>query len=121
MEKILIIDDQPQFRLALRLALGANGYEIREAASGSDALNLMQTEVPDLVLLDWQMPGIDGLQTCRAIRIGSEVPIIMVTSKRGRRSQALAAGANDYLTKPFRVEDLLSRVESALSQSRSAQ
>ncbi len=119
-EKILIIDDQAQFRRALRVALGVNGYEVREAGNATDALNLMRTEIPDLVLLDWQMQGLDGLQTCGAIRDRSDVPIIMVTSKPGGRSQALAAGAIDYLTKPFSVEDLLACIKSALHQSRSA-
>ena len=120
MAKILIIDDEPQFRRVLRLALGASGHAIREMANGSDALNLMQTEIPDLVLLDWQMAGLDGLQTCRAIRAKSDVPIIMVTSKPDGRSLALASGATDYLTKPFSVIDLLQRIESALSRPRSA-
>lgn len=119
MAKILIVDDEPQFRRALRVALGAKGYEIREAARGGDALNLIQTEIPDLVLVDWRMEGLDGIQTCRAIRVGSDVPIIMVTSKRGGRSEALAAGANDYLTKPFGIDDLLARIESALCRPRS--
>jgi two-component system response regulator MtrA len=66
------------------------------------------------------MAGLDGLQTCRAIRAKSGVPIIMVTSKPDGRSQALAAGATDYLTKPFSVDDLLERIESVLSRPRSA-
>ena len=104
----------------MRLALGASGHVIQEMANGSDALKLMQTEIPDLVLLDWQMAGLDGLQTCRAIRAKSDVPIIMVTSKPDGRSLALASGATDYLTKPFSVIDLLERIESALSRPRSA-
>lgn len=112
---ILIVDDQPQFRRVLRLALCVNGYEIREAGSGADAMELLRTESPDLVLLDWQMPEADGISVCRAIRAMYKVPIIMVTSRQDGRSQAIAAGANDYITKPFHVGDLLTHIESALT------
>ena len=113
--KILIVDDQQQFRRALRLALAVKGYEIREAANGAEALSVMRNEAPDLVLVDWLMPGMDGSGLCRAIRTRSDVPIIVVTSKQDARSEALAAGANDYLTKPFAVDELLVHIESALT------
>lgn len=115
MAKILIVDDEPQFRRVLRLALQLQGYEIREAGSGVDAMELLRTEGPDLVLLDWQMPEADGMCVCRAIRAISKAPIIMVTSRQGGRSQAMAAGANDYIAKPFQVGDLLTHIESALT------
>jgi DNA-binding response OmpR family regulator len=111
---ILIVDDQAQFRRALRLGLEVKGYETREAGSGDDALKLMQSDSPDLILLDWIMPGMNGLGVCRAIRKNSDVPIIMVTSKQTGRSEAAAAGASDFLTKPFTVEELLPHIESAL-------
>lgn len=113
--KILIVDDQPQFRRALRVALALKGYEIREAANGVDALSLMRNEAPDLVLVDWLMPGMDGSGLCRAIRTRSDVPIIVITSRRDARAEALAVGANDYLTKPFAVDELLVHIESALA------
>ena len=115
MAKILIVDDQPQFRRALRLALAVKGYDIQEAANGADALRLMRNEVPDLVLVDWLMPGLDGSGLCRAIRTRSDVPIIVVTSRQGARSEALSAGANDYISKPFAVDELLAHIESALT------
>jgi DNA-binding response OmpR family regulator len=114
--KILIVDDQRQFRKVLELALKSKGYDIREAASGSDALAVMRSEALDLILADWRMPGMNGLDLCRAIRATSDVPIIMVTSKQDGRSEALAAGADDYIKKPFDVDDLLARVESALTK-----
>lgn len=113
--KILIVDDQPQFRRALRLALALSGYEIREAANGADALSAMRNEAPDLVLVDWLMPGMNGSGLCRAIRTSSAVPIIVITSKQGARSEVLAAGANDYLTKPFAVDELLVHINSVLT------
>jgi two-component system, OmpR family, KDP operon response regulator KdpE len=116
MAKILIVDDQPRFRRVLQLALEVKGYEIQEAGSGSEAMELLQANRPDLVLLDWQMPGSDGICVCGAIRAISEVPIIMVTSKQDGRSQALAAGADDYITKPFGFDDLAALIESALTK-----
>jgi DNA-binding response OmpR family regulator len=114
--KILIVDDQPQFRRALRIALVVKGYDIREAANGNDALDCVQSEHLDLILVDWLMLGMDGLGLCRAIRAASDVPIIMITSRRGGRPAALAAGANDYVSKPFAVDELLVHIESALTK-----
>lgn len=115
--RILIIDDEPRFRRALRLALDARGHEVIEAESGVDALASLQSRVPHVILLDWQMQGLDGLQMCRAIRASFDVPIIMVTSRdTSGRDQALAAGAVDYITKPFELDELLWHVNSALSR-----
>ena len=117
MARILIVDDEPQFRRVLRIALGTRGHDVREAASGRDALELLHDDPAQLVLVDWQMPGLDGLQTCRAIRGWLDVPIIMVTSRDQKgRDLALAAGAIDYVTKPFDLDYLVSRVESALAR-----
>ena len=117
MTKILIVDDERQFRRVLRLALELKGYDIREAADGADALDVTQNEPFDLLLVDWRMPRMDGLAFCRAIRTKSNVPIIMVTSRQDGRPAALAAGASDYLKKPFAVDELLAHIESALSAS----
>lgn len=82
-----------------------------EAANGLDALTLLGAESPELIFLDWQMPGFDGLATCRAIRASSDVPIVIVTSHREcGRDQAFAAGATGYITKPFALDELLARV-----------
>ncbi len=116
MEKILIVDDEALFRRVLRMALVVKGYEIREAATGAEAISLMQDESPDLVLVDWMMPGMDGIKLCRAIRTESDVPIILITSKRGGESEARAAGANAYVTKPFPVDELLTQIEFTLSR-----
>jgi DNA-binding response OmpR family regulator len=116
MEKILIVDDKPEYRRVLRLALGTKGYDSREAMSGADALNLMQDELFDLISVDWLMPGMDGIRLCREIRAKSSVPIIVITSKPDGCSEALAAGANDYIKKPFAIDELLVHVESALAR-----
>lgn len=114
--RILIVDDEAQFRRVLRIALATRGHDVREAASGADALAILHADPAQLVLLDWQMPGLDGLQTCHAIRAWSNVPIIMVTSRdQNGRDQALAAGACDYVSKPFELDRLISSVDRALS------
>ena len=117
MATILIVDDEPHFRRVLTIALSAMGHHVCEAASGTAALATLHLDTPELVLVDWQMPGLDGLQTCRAIRKLFNVPIIMMTSKnQSGREQALAAGADEYVTKPFDFNDLMISVESALSR-----
>lgn len=114
--KILIVDDDPQFRRVLRLSLSAHGHEIAEAGSGAEALSYLRQQPAELVLLDWQMPGLDGLQTCRAIRSRFDIPVMIVTAREGEgnRERALAAGAVHYLTKPFQLPDLLAHISSAL-------
>jgi two-component system KDP operon response regulator KdpE len=113
--RILIVDDDPQFRRTLRLALDSSGYEVVDAAGGKDALDAVAAGAPDLIVLDWQLPDMDGVQTCRALRAHSDVPVIMVTGNRSNpKDVALNAGANDYLAKPFAVNELLTRIESAL-------
>ena len=116
MVRILIVDDEAPFRRALRLALRVQGYDIQEASSGPDALEILQHDTPDLILVDWLMPGMDGLGLCRAIRQGSDVPIILITSRTYGQPEALAAGANDYLRKPFSVDDLLHHIHSTLDR-----
>jgi two-component system, OmpR family, KDP operon response regulator KdpE len=112
--KILVVDDEPQMRRALRASLNTHGYEVVEAQSGEEAVRKLDAEVCDFVLLDMNLPGRDGLATCRTIRAGSEVPIIIVSIRSSERDKvaALKAGADDYVTKPFSVPELLARVEA---------
>ncbi len=88
--------------------LTSHGYSVMEAASGEEALEKIRTERPDLILLDVNMPGISGLETCREIRTSSDVPIIMLTIRNSERDkvQALDAGADDYVVKPFGVRGI---------------
>lgn len=113
--RILIVDDDPQFRRTLHLALGSCGYKTCDAADGEEALEAVAASVPDLVVLDWQLPGMDGIQTCRALRARYNVPVILVSGNRSSsKDLALDAGASDYLAKPFAIKDLLTRIESAV-------
>jgi two-component system KDP operon response regulator KdpE len=114
MARILVVDDEPQMRRALRASLNAHGYDVVEAQSGEEALRKLDAEVCDFVLLDMNLPGRDGLTTCRTIRVESEVPIIVVSVRSSDRDKvaALKAGADDYVTKPFSVPELLARVEA---------
>ena len=119
MGHILVVDDEPQIRRVMRTTLVAQGYEVSDARTGDDALALIRSEKYDLVLLDVNMPGISGIQTCREIRLGSDLPIIMVTVRSAERDkvQALDAGADGYLTKPFSVAELLARIRAVLRRT----
>lgn len=114
-QKILVVDDEPQMRRVLRASLMAHGYQVVEAASGEEARNRLSAERCDCVLLDLNLPGVDGIETCRAIRAHSEVPIIVVSIRDSEKDKAAArkAGADDYIAKPFGVEELLSRILAA--------
>jgi two-component system KDP operon response regulator KdpE len=120
--RILIVDDDPQIRRAMRTTLTSEGYEVADAGSGKDALDRIHSETYDLVLLDINMPDITGIETCRQIRLVSEVGIIMMTvrDKESDKVAALDVGADDYVTKPFSVPEMLARIRAALRRSRSA-
>jgi len=114
--KVLIVDDAQQVRRVLRTALSAEGYTIFEAGTGEEALNLIRTSPPDVILLDVNMPGMTGLETCREIRRHSDVPILMLTVRNAERDKVMAldAGADDYVVKPFGMQELLARLRAAL-------
>ena len=116
---ILVVDDEPQIRRVMRTTLIAQGYEVSDARTGEAALDLLRSEKYDLMLLDVNMPGISGVQTCREIRLGSDLPIIMITVRDTERDkvQALDAGADGYLTKPFSVSELLARIRAVLRRT----
>ncbi|HET7216053.1 MAG TPA: response regulator transcription factor [Terriglobia bacterium] len=116
---ILVVDDDPQIRRVMRVALVANGYIVNDARSGEGALEALRKSKYDLVLLDINMPGMGGLETCRLIRTTSEIPIIMLTvrSSESDKVEALDAGADDYVTKPFGTPELLARIRAALRRS----
>jgi two-component system KDP operon response regulator KdpE len=118
-ERVLVVDDEPQIRRALRTALTGHGYEIEVADDGDEALTILATRLPDAVVLDLVMPGTDGFEVLRQTRDWSNVPII-VLSARGQEPDKVAAldlGADDYLTKPFGMEELLARLRAVLRRA----
>jgi two-component system KDP operon response regulator KdpE len=116
---ILVVDDEPQIRRVLSTMLTSQGYPVIEARSGEEALEEIRGERIDLVLLDVNMPGMSGLETCAQIRRTGDVPIIMLTVRNSERDkvQALDAGADDYVVKPFGSEELMARIRAALRRA----
>ena len=114
--RILVIDDDPQIRRAMRSTLTAHGYQIGDARTGEEALEELRSNTYDLVLLDMNMPGMGGIETCRLIRSSSEIAIIMLTVSDSEKDkvEALDAGADDYITKPFSMPELLARIRATL-------
>src|SRR4051812_26606603 len=106
---ILVVDDEPQIRRVLRSSLGSQGAKVLDVETGEQALDLLRRETVDLVLLDLNMPGMGGLETCRAIRAGWNMPVIVVSVRESGidKVEALDAGADDYVTKPFSFEELM--------------
>lgn len=116
MQRILVVDDDPQIRRVMRTALTGEGFEIADARNGEDALERLREERFDLILLDVNMRGMDGMEVCRLIRSSSEAAIIMLTVRNSEpdKIKALDAGADDYVTKPFSMPELLARIRAAL-------
>ncbi len=114
--KILIVDDEPQLRRVISTTLVASGYTVEQARTGEEALNKLREQKYDLVLLDLNMPGIGGLETCREIRWSCDVAIIILSVRNTEKDkvQALDAGADDYVSKPFSTPELLARIRAAL-------
>jgi len=110
--RILIADDDPQFLRALRITLGARGYEVLLARDGQHALEMAIDHKPDIILLDLGMPRLDGVKVIEAVRGWSSAPILVISGRSGsaEKVEALDAGADDYVTKPFSMDELLARI-----------
>jgi two-component system response regulator MprA len=119
MTTILVVDDDPKIRSVLGRGLRFEGYDVQIAASGQEALQLARETPFDLVVLDLTMPRMDGLEVCRRLRRGVNVPILMLTARSAvaDRIIGLDSGADDYLTKPFDFEELLARVRALLRRT----
>ncbi|TYR20485.1 response regulator transcription factor [Corynebacterium urealyticum] len=118
--KILVVDDDPAVRESLRRFLIFNGYAVVLAADGEEALDKVQSERPDMAILDVMMPKLDGLEVCRELRSqGDDIPILLLTARDSvsERVAGLDAGADDYLTKPFALEELLARTRSLVRRA----
>jgi two-component system KDP operon response regulator KdpE len=118
-EPILIVDDNPQIRRALRTILISQGFVVMDARTGEEALDLIRKERVELILLDVNLPGMSGIETCREIRRAGNIPVIMLTVRNSERDkvQAFDAGADDYIVKPFGAEELTARVRATLRRS----
>ena len=118
-EKVLVVDDDPQIRRVLKVILSGERYQFCEARSGESALLRLRDFLPDLVLLDVNMPGMGGLEACRTMREVSDVRIIILSVRREESDKValLDAGADDYVTKPFGKEEVLARVRAALRRT----
>jgi two-component system KDP operon response regulator KdpE len=116
MTRVLVVDDEAQIRRALATNLRARGYDVDQAATGEQALSLAADHPPDAVILDIGLPGLDGIEVVRGLRGWSSVPIIMLTVREQDtdKIEALDAGADDYITKPFSMGELLARLRAAL-------
>lgn len=114
--RILVIDDEKQIRRLLKVALTGHGYEVEEAASGQDGLNKAVTYRPDLIILDLGLPDLNGLEVIRQLREWSQIPVIILSVKEQENDKitALDAGADDYVTKPFGMGELLARIRAGL-------
>ncbi|MGV3525358.1 MAG: response regulator transcription factor [Candidatus Sericytochromatia bacterium] len=115
-QTILVIEDDPDLSLLLQLELKAEGYNVKMAQDGMQGLIDARQLQPDLIILDRSLPRMDGLEVCRRIRQTSSLPILMLTSfdQINQRVEGLDAGANDYLTKPFHIDELMARIRAQL-------
>lgn len=119
MNNILVVDDDPHLREVVRYALARQGYTVREAQNGVEALRAIATSLPDLVVLDVVMPELDGIETCREIRKKSRVPVVFLSSRDEEldRVLGLELGGDDYLTKPFSTRELVARIKAVLRRA----
>ena len=123
MTKILVADDEMLYQHLLRVNLEKEGYEVVAASNGEEALDLVTSRHPDLVILDIMMPKLDGISTCERIRQFSNVPIIMLTarSEEQDRVRGLNVGADDYIVKPFSATELVARVRAVLRRAKNSE
>ncbi len=119
--RILVVEDDDGIRETLKYNLAMAGYGVQEAKDGGGALRLARAGKPDLIVLDLMLPGMSGLEVCRALRRSSRVPIIMITARDAEVDKivGLELGADDYITKPFSIREVLARVGAVLRRSRS--
>src|ERR1700723_677997 len=118
-ERVLVVDDEAQITRVLRTALSAQGYDVRAANEPEEALRIFEDWSPDLMVTDLMMPGMTGIDLCRAVRKKSRIPILVLSVRDQEKAkiEALDAGADDYVTKPFSIQELLARLRAQLRRS----
>jgi two-component system phosphate regulon response regulator PhoB len=121
--RILVVEDEDALSALLEYNLEKEGFEVRLSSEGEDALLIVEEDKPDLVVLDWMLPGLSGIEICRRVRAAPEtrdIPVIMLTARSDEddRIRGLDTGADDYLTKPFSIPELIARVRALLRRSR---
>lgn len=118
--RILIIEDDQAILTFLRRGLTLDGYQVETAEDGQTGLLMARDKPPDLIVLDWMLPGLDGLEVCRRLRAGGSIPIMMLTARDSvnSRVQGLDAGADDYMVKPFNLDELLARIRALLRRTK---
>jgi two-component system, OmpR family, response regulator MprA len=118
-ERILIIEDDPAIQKVLQRGLLYEGYQVDCASDGRSGLSMARDNQPDLVILDWMLPGMDGLEVCHRLRMAGKMPVLMLTAKDAiqDRINGLDAGADDYMVKPFNLDELTARVRALLRRT----
>ena len=121
-EKILVVEDEKSIAHFISTVLANNGYEAMQARSGSEAISMISSHCPDLLILDLGLPDMDGLDILRQLRSWSSLPVVVVSARAHEKDKvtALDLGADDYLTKPFGTDELLARVRTAIRHTRTA-
>ena len=121
-EKILVVEDEKSIAHFISTVLNNNGYEAMQAVSGTEALSMISSHCPDLIILDLGLPDMDGLEILRQLRNWSSLPVVVVSARSHEKDkvEALDLGADDYLTKPFGTDELLARVRTAIRHTRTA-
>lgn len=118
-KKVLVVDDEPKIRMFIRASLEANNYEVFLAQNGVEAVEKAASVLPDVILMDVNMPVMDGIEACRRIREWTDTPIVILSVRGDEKDKvrALDEGADDYITKPFGIQELLARIRVALRHS----
>jgi len=116
--RVLLVDDDEKVLKIFKSKLKALGYEVITATNGQDAINLVKSEKPDIVVMDVVMPGMSGLEALQAIRTFSELPVIVISARTDNADKALSLGANRFLSKPFNPDELVKRIQAILDHKR---
>jgi DNA-binding response OmpR family regulator len=114
-KKILLVDDERAIRKVLSIKLKISGYDVVAASSGREALELIESACPDIMLLDVIMPGINGFEVLQKLRSTSELPVVVFSAKAENGQKALSLGANDFMAKPIDVDEMIRRIEKVLN------